>query len=237
MFSLDLSEIDRVAREVRGFSRNRFNFYTFRDLDHLDLGKPSIRENLAAWLAENDITLTSDTQIQLITLPRVLGYIFNPVSFYFFSDPTGRPLYSIVQVGNTFREMKPYLIRQPESENFFRLITPKNFYVSPFSALDLAFDFKLKVPGDRLDIHIDDRQGDDRVLLSSLSGRRVPLTTTRLVWLTIKYPLITLKVIGLIHWHAFLLWMKKLPFHRKEDNVELQREVFHPHASITGNKP
>ncbi|MBC8125518.1 MAG: DUF1365 domain-containing protein [Gloeobacteraceae cyanobacterium ES-bin-144] len=232
MFSLDLDEIDEVARRVHGFSRNRSNLYTFRDTDHLDLGMPTVRENLTAWLAENGVQLPEDARVQFVTLPRVLGYIFNPVSFYFCSDVEGQPLCSVVQVGNTFREMKPYLLREPSGENFFRLITPKHFYVSPFSELDLSFDFKLKVPREKLDIHIDDRKGKKRVLLSALTGQRVPLTTGNLAWLTFKFPLITLKVIGLIHWHALLLWLKRLPFHRKEDRPDLQRDVYHPHASI-----
>jgi DUF1365 family protein len=114
------------------------------------------------------------------------------------------------------------------------MVTPKHFYVSPFSSLDLFFDFKLKMPGETLDIHIDDRQGEERVLLSALTGKRLPLTTLRLAWLTLQFPFITLKVIGLIHWHAFLLWTRRLPFHRKEDRPDLQRDVYHPHASIVG---
>jgi DUF1365 family protein len=133
--------------------------------------------------------------------------------------------------------MKPYLLREPTGENAFRLVTPKHFYVSPFSALDLAFDFKLRVPGDRLEIHIDDREGDRPILLSALTGRRVPLTTAQLAWFTLKYPLITLKVIFLIHWHALLLWMKRLPWHRKADRRDLQRDVLRPHASLASKVP
>ena len=142
-----------------------------------------------------------------------------------------------MEVGNTFREMKPYLLREPGNGGTFRLITPKHFYVSPFSPLDLAFDFKLRVPGETLDIHIDDRAGERRVLLSALTGKRAPLTTARLLWFTVKYPLITLKVIFFIHWHAFRLWLKRLPIYRKAANPELQRDVLHPHASITARKP
>ncbi len=240
MFALDLDEIEALSKRLTFFSLNRWNLYTFRDRDHLTLpggeGK-TVKENLITYLADNGIQFPKDGRILLVTLPRVLGYIFNPVSFYFCSDAAGAPLCAVVEVGNTFREMKPYLLREPAGENQFRLITPKHFYVSPFSALDLAFDFKLRVPGENLDIHIDDRNGERRVLLSALTGKRVPLTTARLVWFTLKYPLITLKVIFFIHWHAFRLWLKRLPFFRKAANPELQRDVLRPHVSIAAKKP
>lgn len=236
MFALDLDEIDEVAERVLGFARNRRSIYEFRDRDHLTLpeigDRGTLREHLVAWLDEKGIRLPSGGRITLVTLPRVFGYIFNPVSFYFCQDANGAPICAVVQVGNTFGEQKPYLLREPSGPGAFRLITPKHFYVSPFSELDLSFDFKLKVPGEHLDIHIDDRAGDRRVLLSALTGRRVPLTSARLAWLSLKYPLITVKVIFLIHWHALLLWWKRLPWHRKAANTHLQRDVYRPHASI-----
>jgi DUF1365 family protein len=241
MFALDLDELDEIPRRVRGFAHNRRSLYEFRDRDHLtlpELGETgSVREHVTAWIAKQGIRLPPRARITLITLPRVLGYIFNPVSFYFCDDASGAPLCAVVQVGNTFREMKPYLLPQSDGAGGFRLITPKHFYVSPFSALDLCFDFKLKVPDDRLDIHIDDRAGDRRVLVSALTGHRVPLTTARLAWFTVKYPLITLKVIFLIHWHALLLWARRLPWHQKTAHVEMQRGVFHPHESIAPRRP
>ena len=105
----------------------------------------------------------------------MLGYIFNPVSFYFCFDADGAPLCAVVEVGNTFREKKLFLLREPAGENLFRLVAPKHFYVSPFSDLDLHFDFKLRVPGETLEIHIDDRAGDETLLLSALTGRRESL--------------------------------------------------------------
>ncbi len=240
MLAFDLDELDAVAARIPFLSRNSRNLYEFRDRDHLTLPgfeHATVKENLIAYLAQNGIRFPPTGRISLVTLPRVFGYIFNPVSFYFCADAAGTPFCAVVQVGNTFREMKPYLLREPSGENAFRLIKPKHFYVSPFSALDLAFDFKLRVPGERLDIHIDDREGDRTTLVTALTGERQPLTAARLAWFTLKYPLITLKVIGLIHWHAFLLWAKRLPFHRKDANPDLQREVFNPHASIAGKTP
>ena len=240
MLAFDLDEIDTLAARLPFLSRNRRNLYEFRDRDHLTLPgfeRATVKENLIQYLAQNGIRFPTGGRITLVTLPRVFGYIFNPVSFYFCADAAGAPLCAVVQVGNTFREIKPYLLREPSAENAFRLITPKHFYVSPFSALDLAFDFKLRVPGERLAIHIDDREGDRPILITALTGERRALTAARLAWFTLKYPLITLKVIGLIHWHALLLWTKKLPFHRKAAHPELQREVFNPHASIAGKTP
>ncbi len=238
MFALDLDELDGLR--VGGFSSNRWNLYSFRDRDHLTLPgmeHASLRENLSVWLSARGIQLPVGGRILLVTLPRVLGYIFNPVSFYFCSDATGAPLCAVVEVGNTFGELKPYLLTAPETDGSFQLLTPKHFYVSPFSALDLCFDFKLRVPAETLDIHIDDRNADRPVLLTALAGQRAPLTTARLAWLTLKYPLITLQVIALIHWHALLLWLRRLPWHRKGANTGLQRDIFRPHSSITPRTP
>jgi len=241
MFAIDLDELDRVANKVVGFAHNRRSIYEFRDRDHLtlpELGEGrSVKEHLTAFLGQHGIRLPGSGRITLVTLPRVLGYIFNPVSFYFCHDAMGAPLCAVVQVGNTFGEMKPYVIPQPSGAGMFRLVAPKHFYVSPFSELDVCFDFKLKVPGEQLDLHIDDRIGERRVLLSAVTGRRVPLTTGRLAWLTLKYPFITLKVIALIHWHAALLWLKRLPWHRKTANAHLQRDVLRPHSSIAPPHP
>jgi DUF1365 family protein len=233
MFALDLDELDTLR--VPGFARNRRAPYEFRDRDHLTIPsldpKAPLREHLTAWLQEQGIEITGFHRILLVTLPRVFGYIFNPVSFYFVSTADGEPMCSVVQVGNTFGEQKPYALREQTARGAFRLITPKHFYVSPFMDLDLSFDFKIKVPGEHLDIHIDDRAGERRVLLSALTGKRAPLTVWRLLWFTLKYPLITVKVIAHIHWHALLLWFKRIPWHRKAANPHLQKDLFKPHQS------
>jgi len=238
MFYLDLDELDTLSANLPGFSRNRANLYSFRDADHLQpvapvAGARSTKENITAHLAEQGVALPAGGRIMLLTLPRVLGYVFNPVSFYFCFTADGEPLCALAEVGNTFRELKPYLLRETRpGENFFRLVTPKHFYVSPFLGLELQFDFRLRVPDGRLDLHIDDRASGRRVLRTVLTGRRTALTGARLAWFSLKYPLLTMRVIFLIHWHALLLWWKKIPWHRKAANAHLQRDVFNPHASL-----
>lgn len=260
-FCLDLDDLDALSARLRLFHRNCPALYRFNDHDHLPIPNaergtrnaepqtPDARPHslgakatLLAWIASQGLPLPPDTRVLLLTHCRVFGYIFNPVSFYFCLDAQDRPLCAVAEVGNTFGELKPYLLgpEHLDGEGRFRRVVLKHFYVSPFFALDLAFDFKLRVPGEQLDLHIDDREGDRPVLLTALTGRRVPLTDANLARLTLKYPLVTLRVITLIHWHALRLWWKNVPWHRKAANPHLQQGVFSPHESLrsqTAPKP
>jgi DUF1365 family protein len=233
MFYLDLEEIDALARRIPIFGHNRRNLFTFHDADHLGATAGTVREKMLAYLAGNAVAFPPGGRMMLLTLPRVLGYVFNPVSFFLCFDAAGAPLCAVAEVGNTFGEKKLFLLREPSGGDRFRLIAPKHFYVSPFSSLELEFDFKLRVPGEGLEIHVDDIDAGEKTLLSTLTGRRAPLTAARLAWFSVKYPLVTLRVIFLIHWNALLLWLKRIPFHRKEDHPGLQRDVLPPPARIT----
>lgn len=228
LFCLDLDELDAVAENVAGFSRNAWNFYSFRDRDHLPLPGRDLKESLRGYLAGEGVDWPESGRAVLVTFPRVLGYVFNPVSFYFCFDGEGEPLCAVAEVGNTFGELKPYLLRDRQPGGGFRRVVPKHFYVSPFSDLELCFDFQLRLPGERLQVRVDDRRGDSKELLSTVAGRRVDLDSWTLFWMTLKYPLITLRVIFLIHWNALLIWAKRVPFHEKTANMHLQRGVLRP---------
>jgi hypothetical protein len=250
MFALDLDELDALHRRLGLFSLNRTNAYSFREKDFLPSGEPmhnptasitpastpaGLKTRVIAHLAARDIDLTGG-RVMLVTLPRVFGYLFNPVSFYFCYDRHGRPVASIAEVTNTFKEMKPFVLG-PETHiaGTFSLRLPKYFYVSPFTDMDVSFDFTLRAPGEKLTVQIDDYETGARTLTSTLTGTRRPLTDTRLAWFSVKYPFITLNVISLIHWHALKLYLKNVPWFAKAARPDAQRDLYRPHASIAGN--
>jgi DUF1365 family protein len=228
LFYLDLDELSEVSSRIPFFSLNEPNVYALRNEDYFQFHSRGLRANLESFLETQGLT-QKPSRIRLLTLPRFLGYTFNPISIFFCFDENERPLTSVVQVGNTFGELKPYLVPLDSAAQGFHIRVAKNYYVSPFSPPDLAFDFRFDEPGNRLRIAIDDFQGEEKVLLSTLAGPRVELTAVNLALLTFKYPLITLKVIFLIHWEALRLWWKRIPHRGKEADSELQQGAFRSH--------
>jgi len=243
LLALDLDELPGLDRSLMGFSVNRPNLLSLREADYLPSGAaPTLRKRVEIWCAEQGVPLGPDPRITLVTLPRMFGYGFNPVSFYFCHRRDGTPLCAIAEVGNTFGEIKPYLVpanADPADPDrvVFRRRVPKHFYVSPFSSVDVAFDFTLHLPGPHLAVRIDDYDGDRRTLHSVLTGVRHPLTSARLAWCLVRYPLLTVRVITLIHWHALRLWLARVPHFPKAADADRQRGLFRPHASLTRSGP
>jgi DUF1365 family protein len=232
MFYIDLDEIDMLAKKFWMISRNKFNFFSFRDKEHLQFpaGRPdqnrSTKEHIIEYLRLNNFVY-SGQKIMLLTNLNILGYNFNPVSFYFILDKNSVPECAIAEVSNTFREMKPYFFpKETFKDGKFHLNTTKYFYVSPFIDHDANFDFTLQVPGEKLNIKIDDYKNERRFFISTLTGQRKEITNSLLVLNTLRFPLLTLRIMTLIHWNALKLWLKKIPYHKKENLQELQRDVY-----------
>jgi len=232
-FLIDLDELSQINSSLHLLKVNRPGLYSFRESDHISHGSASARENILRFLRDQGIAEPVG-RIQLLTLPRVLGYIFNPISIYFCHRADGSPLVSVAEVGNTFGEWKPYLVPLATDGTFHTRVV-KHFYVSPFSDLDLEFDFRFHLPDENLRIFIDDYRGEERELISTLTGQRLPLTDANLLRFSLKYPLLTLKVIFGIHWHALLLWLKGLPARRKEADPQLQQGIHRPHKSLANH--
>ena len=260
--ALDLDELPALSARLGLLRIDRPGLLSFRQADYLPthdpLHNPSapavpptaptaasplapLKTRVLARLAADGLEPGPGARVLLLTLPRVLGYQFNPVSFYFVSTADGRPFAAIAEVTNTFRETKPYVLgpatlaASATGGPVFQRRVAKHFYVSPFSDVDLAFDFRLRPPGERLLFQIDDYAGERRDLLSTVTGLGPPrpLRDRTLAWFSLKYPLVTLKVIAAIHWEALRLYLKRVPWFAKAARAADQRDLYHPHASLT----
>lgn len=226
MFYLNLDQMDALTKRLFLLSHNRANVYSFWDEDHFKKDGLGIKEKVLAFLQEKGLQVDVKT-IMLLTNVRTFGYLFNPVSFYFCFDSQGNPVCVVPEIGNTFKEIKPFFLGPKDwHKGTFISQQKKYFYISPFVKLDIPMDFQLSVPDQTLNIKIDDFDEQGKFLYTVMSGTSKALTNRQLFWMTLKYPLVTLKVILLIHWHALLLWLKNVPYDEKTSNPHLQKEVY-----------
>lgn len=257
MCAIDLDELAELHQKHRLFSIDRGNIFSLRTRDFLPLteplhpptntdirnhygyeqgDRPTLKERVVRYLNTHGVEADSSVRVELITLPRMFGYRFNPVSFYYVRDAAGELIASIVEVTNTFHEMKPYLLRAADqTEKGFQRRTPKNFYVSPFSDVDVDFEFKLRPNPDRLSVQIDDYEGDRRNLATTITGTARAFSDRTLATFIFSYPLLTLRVIFLIHWHALRLWIKRVPWFAKNHRAAEQNSLYRPHESLTAS--
>jgi uncharacterized protein len=214
--ALDLEEAPIVGRTLRLFSVNRFNIFSFHDSDHGDgSGLPlldQIRTKLRA--AELD----AEGAIVLLTMPRMLGYAFNPLSLYFCYRNDGALAAILYEVNNTFGQRHTYLIpATPDADGLVRQESAKSLYVSPFLDTDMSYAFVAAPPKERVAISIIARDKEGPVLIAKLSGDRISLGDTTLLRALFAYPFLTLKVVAAIHWEALRLWLKGVGLtHRPE---------------------
>ncbi|TGL72784.1 DUF1365 domain-containing protein [Leptospira kmetyi] len=224
-FALDLDELKELGARSRCFGTDQKALFRFSDEDHLDFGKVGVKENILEYLKQNGMNELV-TKAILVTNLRILGYVFNPVSFYFFYGEQNSPLCAVAEVGNTFGEQKPFFLgKETWKDGAFRMRTGKFFYVSPFVGLKSEFEFILKPADESLNIRIDALEDGETVMTTTYTGKRIEWNDRNLIRMFFLYPLATVQVIVLIHWQAFKLYLKGLPYIRKNENIDLQKGV------------
>jgi len=161
-------------------------------------------------LAEAGIDLGGGA-IRLLCFPRVLGYVFNPITVYFCHRLNGELGAILYEVSNTFGERHTYLA--PVVSDGSSIVShrcEKKFYVSPFNAVEGDYSFRVEPPAQSVSVVINQSDAQGPLLYAALRAKRVPLTQGALLTAFVRYPLLTLKVIAGIHWEAFRLWGKGL---------------------------
>jgi DUF1365 family protein len=202
----DLDELGELERDLGLFSVNRRNVVSLHDRDHFD-GDAPIKQAV--------VELAGDASIErvlMLTQPRVLGYVFNPVSFYWCYRDDGSLACMVAELNNTFGERLPEVLPGPQLHYEQR----KRLHVSPFFGLDQSYEYAFSQPGAEVwaRIHVRDDDGA-RPLTAVLHARRRELTSRSLAGLLVRYPLQPLQVVALIHFEALRLWRKRVPFHHK----------------------
>ena len=195
------------------FSLNRANLMALHDADH---GGPPGQGRGAAWARE---TLASHghpvpAKLFLLAQPRILGHVFNPVSFWLAFDAQDRLTAAIAEVTNTYGDRHSYLCARPDQGPIApedRLTASKIFHVSPFQPVEGSYRFRFDIRPDRIGIWIDLDlpQGG---LSTNLIGPRRPLTNPGILAAGLRRPFGSRRVLALIHWQALKLWWKGVPF-------------------------
>jgi DUF1365 family protein len=202
-----ITALPRLKR--RFLNRNGWGLFALNDRDYGDRGA-DVNDWLKSAFAEVGAQVP-DGEVTLLTLPRVLGFGFNPVSFWLCHDGSGALIAVLAEVNNTFGERHCYLCRKSNGtaiESDDDLVAEKVFHVSPFLPVDGEYRFRFVERADRVSIKIDLHRDGTRVLSATIAGRLSELTSAALWRSFVRHPFPTLQVVLLIHYHAVRLYIR-----------------------------
>ncbi len=225
---LDLDELEELDRRFTVFGYNRRGLLSFHDSDH----GPATGEPLRPWVETrlNEAGVQWDGgRIRLLCYPRILGYVFNPLSVYFCYRRDGMLAAILYEVCNTFHERHTYVIPANQTDQeVIRQNCQKQLYVSPFLAVEGDYQFRIRPPERNVNIAIRQSNADGPLLTATFDGERVALTRRSLIGCLARFPLLTFKITAAIHWEALLLLLKGLRvFPHKPTSAAIQSSVGH----------
>lgn len=206
--AINPDELPELDRSIGGFGHNRAALASIHDRDYGGPGPGSVREKIAGRVRQAGVAEPIE-RILLMTIPKILGYVFNPVNFYLCYAADGRLTAFVAEVRNTFGEMHHYVMepaaphRDDEADLDFRL--PKEFYVSPFFGMNGEYAVRLKARQDRFEVTIILHQDGRPMFTATMRGDGRTLTTGRLLRTLARLPLFVATIMWRIHWQALLL--------------------------------
>ena len=221
VFSLliDLSELEIIDKEISFFSLNKFNLISFYEKDHGERDGSSLINWVNKNLEKNNIP-TQDIKIKILCYPRILGFVFNPLSVFYVYNLQNKLISILYEVKNTFGEQHTYIFKITKDENLVQNKCAKKFHVSPFIEMDCNYFFRLLKPGDKISVIIDQYDKEDKILFASQDGIRTDFNSKELIKSYLKHPLMTFKIIIAIHYEAFKLWLKGIKFIKKKIKIK-----------------
>jgi DUF1365 family protein len=238
---VDLEALPEIDRTSRLFGFNRVRLFSFDDADHGARDGTSTLAWVRARLAEAGLE-AAGARIFALCFPRILGYVFNPITVYYAYDAAGRLGAILYEVKNTFGDQHGYLIPvDPDRAAGAPVIqrAAKRFHVSPFIDMRAAYRFRVDEPEDRLALLIREDMPEGELLVASQTAKRVAWSDANLLRAFFRYPLLTAKIMGAIHWEALRLWVKGATYHPRpsppDDPVETVRPTL-PGPAMEGGR-
>ena len=209
---LDIDRLEGTIGPLRLLNLDRFGLMSFHRRDHGARDGSDLRPWVEAQLAEAG--RPKPARIRLLSFPRLLGYVFNPLSVYYCEDASGRLESVVYEVKNTFGDQHPYVVSiDSGADGAARHGVDKGFFVSPFIGMDQTYRFTIRPPGARLALKIRQHNDAGPWLIASQIGIRRPLSDRQLARQWLGHPLMTLKVFAAIHWEALRLALKGARFY------------------------
>ncbi|NRG19057.1 DUF1365 domain-containing protein [Rhizobiales bacterium] len=211
---IDLDRLQDANRLSRLFSVSRFNLASFHEKDHGPRDGTPLRAHVDRLLLEAGIGEQAE-RVLLLCYPRILGYVFNPLSVYYAYAENGRLTALIYEVHNTFGDIHSYVepVRPGQSgPEGVRQMSDKAFFVSPFMEMKQRYRFRILPPGRSIRVRIFETDSEGPLFSATFAGSFKELNTVSILRLCSTIPLLTLKVIAAIHFEAFKLWLKGVPF-------------------------
>ena len=209
---IDLDQLDAANRQSAAFSVNRFNILSFFERDHISSADGNARAQVDRLLTEAGLN-DRPARVLLLCYPRVLGFVFNPISVYFAYDSGDRLVALIYEVRNTFQQRHSYVALVEDGQLTvagLRQERNKRFYVSPYMDMEQRYCFRVLPPGETLAIRILEHDAHGPILAATFHGRQKMLSTASVLGSFVSIPLLTLKVVAGIGYEAAKLWLKGL---------------------------
>ena len=210
---IDLDEINLLDKSIGIFSHNKFNIFSFYDKDHGDRDGGNLKDWVISNLNKFQIK-ENITNIKVLCYPRILGYVFNPLSIFYCYEKD-KLVAIFYEVKNTFNEQHTYIFKIKNNEEIIQKCR-KKFYVSPFMDMKTFYNFKLLNPNDKLSVFIKQTDADGTILTATQTGDKKEFSFKQLAINFLKYPLMTIKIISSIHYEALLLWKKGAIYRKRE---------------------
>ncbi|MEX3007187.1 DUF1365 domain-containing protein [Hoeflea sp. TYP-13] len=210
---VDIDHLPDLGRRLRLFSHNRFNLYSIHERD---LGSGTGLRSHLAQIAHQALGSNRATRFLMLCYPRILGYVFNPLTVYYGLDENDKAVIVIYEVSNTFGQRHTYALAANGAEHgIIRQRCGKVFHVSPFNGVSGSYSFRTRLPARSASVAILLHDDAGPVLAAHFAGEHRPLTDQTLTALLFAHGFMTAKVWLGIHYEALKLWGKRLKFHKK----------------------